>query len=902
MADWLQERDTAKGTQASNFQGEVGLSRMRRRILSFLGTFLFRRAWVLLPVLVVMTALAVWVIPGMNLDTGLEAFLPPGSPYEQQIRQIFGDHRNLEPVMIVIRTDQQGQKEELIRVAEVMAALLEDAQYFARPIYKVDEMAQSFYDSLSNERLILLLTQNDWDELKRLMSRRISNERLRKLRAHRLSACLPKAFSTNPSRDPLGALESIRDRLAYSRGPTRLHPGEDGYFLSEDERSITILMHPLAPAENARAVLGMMRSLEQSRDILLERNDRWRQLFEIEFLGSHAETAQHLRRIGAELAFILKITIPLALLLILVVFRKVEAILFVVVPPLMGLIWTLGLAAAIYGEISAVTGAFLLVTMAMGLHHSIHIYHRFTRELYQNRNYYRALNRSYIETGRGVLASGVVFAVLFGLLFFNSIRGVQNWDELIGLMIQVPGFGRLGLIAGMSILCFMVAVLTILPVLAAIKHLMARGRVKPVALYHFYLDRLYDPALANPRATLGIMLVVGLFFGYHARELGLYSRFVSISPFFFQAEPDGHDPSRNHVSFPEPGRPLIALVEGKTRQEALEQNDRLYEGLRQIAEQYNVLAYDSLRTILPSLRTQADSIEQLRQLDLAPLRRTIEQVTHQNGFKPIIYEAFLEALERFKQTASDPAYLRYSEGESDVFIENVKRYLVQDHDGMYYIATAIYPHAKGFDPAHLASFQAALSRGLTHLSLIGDPITERALSGIIKYNLALMILGSVAVILVALLLHFQNARMAMLTFIPVLFEVVCLTGAMALAGLKIHFFTVLAMPLLLSLAMDNALQLAQYYGDRQPCTVRFAIRSGARVVPLACGLMAILYGTLGLSTYPGLRHFGATILIGSLAVVLGSLMLLPALLCLFGRGQPLASALVVGEEPDTMAR
>jgi hypothetical protein len=121
---------------------------------------------------------------------------------------------------------------------------------------------------------------------------------------------------------------------------------------------------------------------------------------------------------------------------------------------------------------------------------------------------------------------------------------------------------------------------------------------------------------------------------------------------------------------------------------------------------------------------------------------------------------------------------------------------------------------------------------------------------------------------------------------------------MALSGLTIHFFTVLVMPLILSLAMNDALQITQYYYDQSPCTVRYVMESVGRVSVMSCGLMALLYGTPALVQYPGLRDFGAAVLIGSAVILVITVMLISALLELFGRGQPLRGILSLEGELD----
>jgi predicted exporter len=303
------------------------------------------------------------------------------------------------------------------------------------------------------------------------------------------------------------------------------------------------------------------------------------------------------------------------------------------------------------------------------------------------------------------------------------------------------------------------------------------------------------------------------------------------------------------------------------------------------------------------LRSQQASLAQLAALDLEAFRRDIEEGSRRVGFRPRVYEPFLKALGAFKEASSRPQYIRFSASESMELRNTVMRCVTgkeSDNGEMaFYVRTAIYPAQGGFNPARFMALRRDLGIGLRDLVLIGDPVVEREMAGMIKFNLAVMILLSIATILAALFTHFRRARLAWLTFVPIVAEVLWTCGVMALVGLQIHFFTVLAMPLVLSLAMDNALQLTQYYSDRQPCTVRHAMHSVGRVTALTCAAVALLYGTLGLMSYPGVRDFGLTVLIGAAAVLVGTTMFLPALLQVLGRGQPLAEALTVSGEGET---
>ena len=887
---------------------------MRRRFLHFLGTFTFRYAWLVAPLLVVLTVWSAWVwASGFTVDTGLLSFLPPESEQQGRVREIVADYRKLEPVVVMVRAQDgvtdPNLKTALKTVTTRLAEVLNDQRYFYPPVYRVDELVDSYYQSLPDIRLMQLLTPADWTVLKEQLSARISEEWLRKKRGYRVNAFVPRGMQAGPMEDPLGALGAVRDRMALSRGPARLQP-QDGFFFTTDGRAILLLLYPVRSPDDAGEADRTLAYLQESRDYVMEYYESWRDVVDIEFHGSLVETARVIETMRGDLRKILYFIVPLTVLILLLMFRKVEAVLFVLTPPALGLTWTVALATVINGGMSAVAIAFVLVVLAMGLHFSVHLYHRFTMELYRTKNYYRALKLSYVETARGILASAVTMAVIFFLLYLTSVWRADDWTRVFKVAEQASGFAEVGLIAGLCMLFNLAACLLVLPVLAAIKRLMARGRVKPVLMYDFGVERLYEIAIARPRTTLCVVLLGGVLCGIHSRDLTLHSHFVSISPLFYptaleEASTPENDSNRDATTTTGlrdqlPGRPLVAIVQGATQQQALEANDQLYRNLQALdRKQFGVLAVDSLRPVLPSVASQRQSLEQLASLDLQPFETTIGKVSRDVGLKAEVYRPFVDALESFKARSEQPRYLEYSFDESDALISTAQRYLTVKRDDSedlkttYYVRTAIYPAAEGFNRQAIDTLEEKLSANLATLTLIGDPMVERQLEQSIKFNLAVLILVSIFTILCALFFHFRGGRMGWLTFLPIVTEVLGVCGIMAALGLPIHFYSVLAMPLVLCLAMDNALQLSQYYIDRQPCTVRQAMHSVARVVALSCSLIALIYGSLSLVSYSGIRDFGLTVLAATFVIPIVSLLFLPALLKLLGRGQPIIEAMTV---------
>lgn len=869
---------------------------MRRRFLRQIAETSFRFAGIVFVILVLVTAMAVSGARHLRFDTRLSDFLPPNSPTARRVGELEQDYRNLEPIVVSLRARRGLSESELIEIANTAGEYLDDPAYFRRAVFKVDALAQEYYESLSDVRLIALLTEEDWKVLENL------GDRLERTRALRLSAFMPRRAAGGAG-DPLGVLGEVRRRLARARAPIPIYPRR-GYFFNRDGGTLQLLLYPVRSSDDALYTLKAVGFLERARDFLYDRNPTWRERVTIEYFGSHIATAEKIRATARELAVIVGVTILLLLVLLVVFFRKAEAVVFVLAPPALGLIWALGLYHAFSRalglnpademggattRVTAVTAAFLLITFGIGLSYSLHLFHRFTIELYRTRNYYRALQISYVETGRAIFASAVTSALIFFLLFLTSFRGLKE----------------LGVLAALATLCNLAACMLTVPTLAALKSWIAKGRVSPIVLAPLNVSRLSEAALRLPRATLGAALVITIFFGMAFRTEGFevmglkfHPRFGSIAAYLFRPE----TPAESlETDSPRPGRPVVAIVEADTIQEALERNDRLYDDLtridREAGERAGIQAIDSLRVVLPSLVTQRRSLQALKQFDLEALERSVHNASRMLGLQPSVFESFVEQIADLQRRSVDWQPLEYSSAEGDAFVRTVQRF-VTHRQGRYRIATPIFPGAEGFTQAQTDLLIRAAAPPGSEVAFIGDPIIERELSERLKFDLALLILLSALAIFAALVLHFRGLRPAVLAFIAVAVQGIWVGGAMVLFGVPLHLLTLMAMPLGVTLALDNVTHLLQNFRDRQSMDVRFSLVTLGRSIVLSCTAIGLLYGTLALASLEGLRDLGRVVLFGAGASLVATLALLPAMIRLWGRDEPLLSILRPGGTVD----
>ncbi|MGD8539797.1 MAG: MMPL family transporter, partial [Candidatus Aminicenantes bacterium] len=145
------------------------------------------------------------------------------------------------------------------------------------------------------------------------------------------------------------------------------------------------------------------------------------------------------------------ITLGLILAVLFIGFRDIRTLPVVLLPLVLGLIWTLGSIPLFVGELNVISSFLLLVSFGLGIDFSIHIIQRFQVEL-QRKQPYEALLASFSSTGKSVFLSGATTATALFVLMFSRFRG----------------FSEFGLVGGFSIILILAAMIVFLPSIAVL--------------------------------------------------------------------------------------------------------------------------------------------------------------------------------------------------------------------------------------------------------------------------------------------------------------------------------------------------------------------------------------------------------------------------------------------------
>jgi predicted RND superfamily exporter protein len=818
-----------------------------------------------LAVAALLTMLAGFGMAGrLELKTDLAELLPRDSEAASVARRALADFGGFDFMFCVVEGRGEEGQALLTSTAPVIAAALEDRSYFREVSYRPRVERLDFADTAGRERLVALLAESEWKRLDSLTGLDKIRERMTAAKAL-MSAGLPHGAAVPVLDDPFGLDSILVDRTEILRGPLKVNL-KGGYMVSEDGSMLLILLWPVAPSTDILFAGGVRRFLEDTRRGLLTRHPEWEGRVEISFLGPHIEAVLESEQIRRD-ARLTSVLAPLFVVLLFVAaFRRPEALAITVLPTGLGLLWTIGLTALTIGYLTQVTATFAAILVGLGVDFSLHIYNRFLEEVRTHGNPDEAVAKAIQTTAASTVAGALTTAIAFFSMTATSF----------------VGFRELGILVGSGILLCLLSCFLMLPALlrslGTIEARFATNRALP----SFGLQRLRFLAVAYPRTTLlaGAALVAAL---------ALQARHIEFDEDVSNLRQPGISytarSKRMEERFRTPSSQVIAIVQGATLEEALEENDRLYRNAISAMNSYPILAVDSLRTFFPSPRTQRLSLERMSNYPVEAIEDNIRRVAHDLSMRPDLFLASLEPLRRLRgiaaaRIASPEPVVRFDDRQEPAFIELVQRYVYAAAPDRVRVATQIYPAEGTFEASLPPGFEESLGTGLAHRpEVTGVAVIAGELKRVVLRDLALMALLATGSLTVFLLVFFRSASRTALALFPVLVGVLCTLGLARLVGMPLNYLNILAIPIILGIGIDSGIHILHRYQEEDAREgLRSALERTGRAVVLSSLSTALGFASLLAAGFSGIRQIGAFMVLGVACTLFGAVVLMPALL------------------------
>lgn len=129
-------------------------------------------------------------------------------------------------------------------------------------------------------------------------------------------------------------------------------------------------------------------------------------------------------------------------------FRSAKVIMIAFLPLGFGILWALIINYHVVGHLNLISSFFISILMGLGIDYSLQLYARFKEEYIKSRDYYEALNISYLTTGKGVVLGALTTFSVFCILIFSDFQA----------------FKETGILSAVGIISMLVSIAILLPV------------------------------------------------------------------------------------------------------------------------------------------------------------------------------------------------------------------------------------------------------------------------------------------------------------------------------------------------------------------------------------------------------------------------------------------------------
>jgi hopanoid biosynthesis associated RND transporter like protein HpnN len=717
-------------------------------------------------------------------------------------------------------------------------------------------------------------------------------------------------------RDLLGQMSRRIDSPAPYKSPwgsffsLDMRSDDDGYFLSDDQRLLFILVEATG---KTGSFTGDRDAIEALRGTVARLRDESPEV-NVGVTGAPALSNDEMVAAFRDSKRATLLAFALTLGLLLLAFLRAGMPILMLVTLAISLCWSIGVITLAVGHLSIFSVMFISIVIGIGIDYGIYFLFRHDEELFLGRSQREALEMTAARSGPGMLIGALTAAGTFYVLMATDFRGIQE----------------LGFIAGTAILLSWVSMMTLFPALILLFDRRHAARPRDPVPRAIQLERIRAPFIEHltryPKTVVTAAAVVTVL-----SLIALPNVYFDYNLLNLQAL--GTESVIWEKKVLATGRSGFSALASATSLDELRRKVAAFESLDSVSEVDSTLLLipsdqgekqKIIKTVAPvvaPVRVAAPepvNVDQLlsalatlkRRLDIAvgeaPPGKDRDEVTEVREQAA----ALIQKLQQADREASEPALALlqdqiYRDFQSDFhglqrnlrprpvgladvppelrrkFIGRSGRFLMQ-----------IHPKVDIWDREGAERFVADL-RGVDP-EVTGTPIiTFEAIRFMEKsYKQGTLYAFILVGLLSALLIrHFRETALAML---PLLLGTLWTVGLMYLFTLPFNLGNVFGLPLIIGAGAEFGLNVVLRYIEGREHGGPLIARSTVMAV-LVNGLTTIVgFGSLMIADHRGIFGLGLLLTLGMLSTLAASLIVLPVMLR-WSRPPATPPALALGE-------
>lgn len=675
---------------------------------------------------------------------------------------------------------------------------------------------------------------------------------------------------------------------------------DHGYLSSHDGKLVFLFVQPASDSDQSEALRAFTDEILKTIDSIPHPE------LQVGVTGYPATIAAEMRLMIRDVIGTSIASVILVMLIFAIAYRSVVTTAIAMIPLVVGIIVTLGLCAATIGQINMLSSAFFSFLVGLGIDFSIHIIARFREERANGVDATDAITTTLMGTGIGVFTGGMTTIAAFLAAAYSDFTGMVE----------------LGLLSAAGLLFVLAAALTLLPcvlVSLSLRHRQGTTNLPHPTSINSPNEKTQKNRKSTQRwilitavvATVGIgTLIRPLEFSFDVAELlpddepallalqQLREENV-FSPDFAAVVTDSVAHAQELGAALSKRPDLVARVESIATY--LPPTDPEKEQLLTlVSKKLNQLP--QLEFSLPkshqadTLVSELDKLAAYAELDL-PLTLRVHK---QERFLSVVQKIALECkqtAEALRKVDSDTlskyvarfdvildgimndALTTIRSGKVHMVVQDLPDELLQTYwrkreTGEQRFAVRVFPKGSIADPQFMARFRefvVPLAPDIT-----GLPITYLAWGNLLRDGLERSAILAICAIILLVFVDFRTIRHTILAILPLFVGTVWMVGLMNLLNIGYNFANIVAIPLILGIGVDSGVHMVHRL--REGVTPHLLVKTAGKAITISSLTTVAAFGALGAAQHRGLQSLGQTLVLGVIACLIASVVVLPALL------------------------
>ena len=217
-------------------------------------------------------------------------------------------------------------------------------------------------------------------------------------------------------------------------------PGGD-YLVDRDATMLIVVIQPDRPAQSIDFARTVSVAIRQTATTVYDEliPPAARDSVTVEFAGGYEAAMGYTRHVNSNLISTLVTSLAGVLAIFGLIFRRTGVLMYIGVPLIMVVSWTIGIGWLAYGQLNLVSASFAAVLVGLGIDYAIHIYNRYIDERAAGLTLDDAFAVALENTGWGVIIGMLTTAIAFLSLWTTRFSQLAEFGVLAGTGIILSG-------------------------------------------------------------------------------------------------------------------------------------------------------------------------------------------------------------------------------------------------------------------------------------------------------------------------------------------------------------------------------------------------------------------------------------------------------------------------------